>query len=149
MNNIGAVKKVSRTRAVEVWEGLARVHSSMSAALEKDMLPKAGIPLGWYEVLSHLNRAPAAMLRLQDLAHGAGLTESGASRRIDQMIKAGLLDRHSCPTDRRGVYAHMTDAGKLAYDRAHAVFVRTVTRNLSRHLDAEAADAVHSVLARL
>ncbi|HEY1455189.1 MAG TPA: MarR family transcriptional regulator [Candidatus Dormibacteraeota bacterium] len=142
------MKKVSRATAVEVWAGLSRVHSSMSAALERDMLPRAGIPLGWYEVLSLLDRAPGAMLRLQDLAREAGLTESGASRRIDQMIKARLIDRHSCPTDRRGVYAHMTEAGRLAYEKAHAVFIRSVTRNLNSQLDADAVDAVHSALGR-
>jgi DNA-binding MarR family transcriptional regulator len=138
---------VSPARAVKVWERLSRIHGAMSAALEKDMLPKAGIPLAWYEVLSHLSRAPNSMLRLQDLARVAGLTESGASRRIDQMIKAGLIDRHSCPTDRRGFYARLTDAGEAAYEKARAVFVRSVARNLGDHLGDAGLDAVDSVLA--
>jgi len=149
MNTIGAVKKASPTRVVEVWESLARVHSTTSAAIERDMLPTAGIPLGWYEVLAHLNRAPDAMLRFQDLARLAGITDSGASRRIEQMIKAGLIDRHSCPVDRRGVYAHLTDKGKAAYTKAHAVFVRSLERNLGSHLAPEEADAVHAALSLL
>ncbi|HUZ87755.1 MAG TPA: MarR family winged helix-turn-helix transcriptional regulator [Candidatus Baltobacterales bacterium] len=149
MNTIGDVKKVSPTKVVEVWESLARVHNATSAAIEKDMLPSAGIPLGWYEVLAHLNRAPDAMLRFQDLARLAGITDSGASRRIEQMIKAGLIDRRSCPVDRRGVYAHLTVQGKAAYEKAHTVFVRSLEQNLGSRLAAEEADAVHAALSRL
>ncbi|MFI4972086.1 MAG: MarR family winged helix-turn-helix transcriptional regulator [Hyphomicrobiales bacterium] len=143
------MKKVSPTKVVEVWESLARVHSTTSAAIEKDMLPNAGIPLGWYDVLVHLNRAPDAMLRFQDLARLAGITDSGASRRIEQMIKAGLIDRHSCPADRRGVYAHLTEKGKASYEKAYAVFVRSLEENLGSHLAPEEADAVHAALSRL
>jgi len=149
MNTIGEVKKVNPTKIVEVWESLARAHNATSAAIEKDMLPNAGIALGWYEVLAHLNRAPGAMLRFQDLARLSGITDSGASRRIEQMIKAGLIDRHSCPVDRRGVYAHLTAQGQAAYERAHAVFVRSLERNLGSHLAPEEADVVHAALSRL
>jgi DNA-binding MarR family transcriptional regulator len=143
------MKKVSSAKAAQVWEGLTRVHSSMSAALEKDMGPNAGIPLTWYEVLAHLHEAPGEMLRFQDLARLAGITDSGASRRIEQMIKAGLIDRHSCPSDRRGVYAHLTVNGKRAYAKAHTVFVRSLDRNLGSHLAPEEADAIHTALSRL
>jgi DNA-binding MarR family transcriptional regulator len=146
---MSAVPKVSRTKAVQLWEDLSRAHSTMAAAIEKDMLPEAGIPLGWYQVLTHLSRAPGGMLRFQDLAKVSGISDSGASRRLEQMIKAGLIDRRSCPTDRRGVYAHMTPAGKAGFERAHAVFLRSLDRNLSRHLGPDEADAMSATLARL
>ena len=146
---MSAVKKVSGAKAVQLWEGLARAHSTMTAALENDMLPEAGMPLGWYEVLLHLSRAPQGMMRFQELAKVAGITDSGASRRLDQMIRAGLIDRHSCPTDRRGVYAHMTPAGQAGFERAHAVFLRSLDRNLGRHLEAGDVDAMNAALARL
>jgi len=71
------VSKVSRAKALELWEGLSRAHSAMSAAIERDMLPEAGMPLAWYEVLLHLSRAPQGLLRYQDLAKVAGITDSG------------------------------------------------------------------------
>jgi DNA-binding MarR family transcriptional regulator len=112
-----------------LWEGLSRAHNLMTAALEKDLLPQAGMPLAWYEVLHHLVQAPGGLLRYQELAKVSGISDSGASRRLDQMLKAGLIDRQSCPTDRRGVYAHITDHGQAAYKRAHTVFVRSLTKN--------------------
>jgi len=119
----------SAADTTRLWEGLNRAHSLMTAALEKDLVPEAGMPLAWYEVLHHLTEAPDGLLRFQELAKVSGITDSGASRRLDHMIRAGLIDRQSCPTDRRGVYAHITDKGTHAHKRAHAVFVRSLNRN--------------------
>jgi DNA-binding MarR family transcriptional regulator len=143
------VSKLTSAKAEQVWEGILRAHCSVTAAIEKDLLPKTGLQLGWYQVLAHLSHAPNSMLRFQDLARVAGITDSGASRRLNQMIKAGLIDRHLCNTDRRGVYAHLTDKGKSAYTKAHAVFLRSLDRNLSTHLQPGEADIVHAALSRL
>ena len=146
---MSAVSKVSQAKAVQLWEGLARAHTTMSAAIEKDMLPEAGMALAWYEILAHLSRAPQGLMRYQDLAKVAGITDSGASRRLDQMVKAGLIDRQSCPTDRRGVYAHITSKGTSRFEKAHAVFLRSLHRNLGRHLDSGEAETMSTALSRL
>jgi DNA-binding MarR family transcriptional regulator len=140
--------KTGANQAVQVWEGISRAHCAMAGALEKDILPATGISLGWYEVLAHLNQAPDSRMRFQDLARVVGITDSGASRRLNLMIKAGLIDRFLCPSDRRGVYAHLTDKGKTTYTKAHAVFVKSLERNLS-HLGPGEAELVHSALSRL
>ena len=149
MNRITPVTRLSGAKAIKLWGGISRAHTSMTAAIEKDMLPKTGITLGWYEVLAHLSHAPNAMLRFQDLARIEGITDSGASRRLNQMLKAGLIDRHSCPTDRRGVYAHLTNKGKAAYEKSHAVFLRSLDRNLGAFLEPGDADALNAALERL
>jgi len=146
---MGPVSKVSGAKALELWEGLTRAHGTMTAAIEKDMLPEAGMPLAWYEVLLNLNRAPQGLMRYQDLAKVAGITDSGASRRLEQMVKAGFIDRRSCPTDRRGVYAHITPSGKARFEKAHAVFLRSLDRNLASHLETGDADAMSAALSRL
>jgi DNA-binding MarR family transcriptional regulator len=148
MNSITPVARLASAKAVRLWEVISRAHNSMVAAIEKDMLPETGIALSWYEVLAQLNRAPNEMVRFQDLARVAGLTDSGVSRRLNQMIKAGLVDRHTCPTDGRGVYAHLTDKGKAAYTKAHAVFLRSLHRNLHNFEPGE-AEAVNAALSRL
>ena len=149
MNRISPVPKLASSKAEKVWEDISRAHCSMLAALEKDMLPQTGLAIAWYQVLAELSRAPDAMLRFQDLARVAGISESGASRRLNQMIKAGLIDRHSCPTDRRGVYAHLTAKGKNAYEKGHEVFLRSLDRHLGTHMEPGEADVVRAALARL
>src|SRR5258708_7412595 len=57
----------------------------MTSAIEKEMLPKAGINLGWYEVLAHLRQAPNEMLRFQDLARIGGTPGRGAARPPNQV----------------------------------------------------------------
>jgi len=141
--------KTSEADTARLWEGLARAHNTMTAALEKDLLPGAGVPLGWFDVLNHLTRAPGGLLRFQELAKVAGITDSGASRRLDQMIKAGLIERQECPTDRRGAFAHITAKGKAAHKRAHAVYMRSLQRNLGSVLSPSEAASLRAALERL
>ena len=143
------MRTVSETSGTKLWEGLTRAHHVMTAALEKDMLPEAGMPLAWFEVLHHLSSAPDGAMRFQELARVSGITDSGASRRLDQMIKAGLIERRSCPTDRRGVFAHITARGAAAYKRGHAVFVRSLRRNLVSQLEPQEIEALRASLERL
>src|SRR3989442_8441225 len=115
-HTIGDVKKAAHaTHVAQVWEGVERAHTSMSAALERDMVPEAGMPLAWYQVLLHLSRAEGGMMRYQDLARCAGISNSGASRRLDQMTRSGLIERRLCATDRRGVFAHITPRGRQRF----------------------------------
>lgn len=139
----------NESSTTKLWEGLTRAHNLMTAALEKDMLPEAGIPLAWFEVLHHLSGAPDGAMRFQDLARVAGITDSGASRRLDQMIKAGLIERRSCPTDRRGVFAHMTAKGQAAHRKGHAIFVRSLRRNLASQLEPGEIETLRASLDRL
>ena len=149
-NTIGGVKAAARSSKVaQLWEGLERAHTSMTSALERDMVPEAGMPLAWYEVLVHLSRAPGGMMRYQDLAKLAGITNSGASRRLEQMTKAGLIERRSCPTDRRGVFAHVTAKGEAAFKRAHTVFLKSLERNFGDAIDPGDANAISAALSRL
>lgn len=143
------MRTASETSGTKLWEGLTRAHHVMTAALEKDMLPEAGMPLAWFEVLHHLSQAPDGAMRFQELARVSGITDSGASRRLDQMIKAGLIERRSCPTDRRGVFAHITAKGGAAYKRGHHVFVRSLRRNLVSQLEPHEIEALRASLERL
>src|SRR5258708_16003065 len=114
--------KPAGSKAEQVWEGSSRARCSIVAEIEKDMLPQTGIALGWYEVLAHLSQAPDGRLRFQDLARVVGISDSGASRRLNQMIQAGYIERFLCASDRRGVSALMTGKGKATYFKAHAGF---------------------------
>src|ERR1700674_5857580 len=98
---MGAVGRVSGAKAVQVWEGIARAHTTMTAAIEKDMVADSGMSLVWHDVLMHLSRAPGGRLRFQDLARVAGITDSGASRRGFRLFKRHENERSSFRTERR------------------------------------------------
>lgn len=64
-----------------------------------------------FEVLMRLSRSPGRQLRMTDLAAQTSLSTSGVTRVVDRLERDGLLCRQACPSDRRGSFAVLTDAG--------------------------------------
>jgi MarR family 2-MHQ and catechol resistance regulon transcriptional repressor len=71
-----------------------------------------------FEVLIRLARSPDCELRMTDLAAQTGLSTSGITRVVDRLERDGLAQRRACPTDRRGSFTVITEAG---HDRLAAV----------------------------
>jgi DNA-binding MarR family transcriptional regulator len=65
-----------------------------------------------FEVLMRLARSQGGELRMTDLAAQTGLSTSGVTRVVDRLERDGLAARRACPTDRRGAFTVITDAGK-------------------------------------
>jgi DNA-binding MarR family transcriptional regulator len=65
------------------------------------------------------------------------------------MTKAGLIERRSCPTDRRGVFAHITAQGEAAFKTAHKVFLKSLERNFGTALKKGDAELISAALSRL
>jgi DNA-binding MarR family transcriptional regulator len=80
------------------------------AALESDLTPH-GLTMGDYEVLVWLSEAEQNRMRMCDLAGALQLSPSGLTRRLDGMVKNGWVERASCASDRRVMWAHLTPAG--------------------------------------
>lgn len=74
-------------------------------------LAEHGLSLVEFEVLVRLARSPAHRLRMTDLAGQVSLTTSGITRVVDRVEREGLVRRHACQDDRRGLWAVLTDAG--------------------------------------
>ena len=70
-----------------------------------------GLTINDYEVLLHLSRADERRLRRVDLAERVILTASGITRLLEGLEHGGYVERDSCPSDRRVVYAKLTDVG--------------------------------------
>jgi MarR family 2-MHQ and catechol resistance regulon transcriptional repressor len=64
-----------------------------------------------FEVLLRLARSPAHRLRMTDLAAQTGLSTSGVTRVVDRLERSGTVRRETCPSDRRGSFAALTDEG--------------------------------------
>lgn len=62
-------------------------------------------------VLIRLARSPHCRLRMSDLTVQTSLTNSGITRVVDRLARDGLVRREPCLSDRRSVYAVLTDAG--------------------------------------
>lgn len=64
-----------------------------------------------FEVLLRLARSPGHQLRMTDLSAQTSLSTSGVTRVVDRLERTGLVKRAACPTDRRSLFAVITEAG--------------------------------------
>jgi MarR family 2-MHQ and catechol resistance regulon transcriptional repressor len=79
-------------------------------------LDSYGLPRVWLEVLLRVGRSPNGQLRMADLAAQVALSPSGLTRAVDKIEAEGLVTRVSCPSDRRGAFVQLTEAGREMLD---------------------------------
>jgi DNA-binding MarR family transcriptional regulator len=111
---------------------------------------QAGLPsMDWYDVLLTLKEAPEYRLRLSDLAEKALLSRSNLTHLVDRLEKAGLLYRERCPSDRRGTYAVLTEAGLEMQQKMWAVYSEGIAQYFGSHLSDEELEVMQRVLERM
>jgi DNA-binding MarR family transcriptional regulator len=96
---------------------LVEAMAGFGARMEKE-LDQHHLSVQWFDVLMRLLRTPGHRLRMSDLAAQTTLTASGLTRAIDRLEAAGLVRREVCPSDRRGAFAVLTDAGEARISAA-------------------------------
>jgi DNA-binding MarR family transcriptional regulator len=95
----------------EAWIAIAQTHAAVTGRLQEALTAAELPPLPWFEVLATLDRAPEQRLKMGDLAEALVITRGGLTKLVDRLIKAGLLERTFCETDRRVSYATLLPAG--------------------------------------
>ncbi|ANY09157.1 MarR family winged helix-turn-helix transcriptional regulator [Pseudonocardia sp. HH130630-07] len=93
------------------WRAFLAAQRLVSDKVERRLQSSAGMPQAYYEILVRLSEAPDRTLRMSVLADSALASRSRVSHAVARMEESGWIDRRSCPTDRRGQLAHLTDAG--------------------------------------
>ena len=87
-------------------------HGAIVEAASQQMEADHGISGQRFEVLLRLARTSGHRLRMTDLAAQTTLSASGLTRVVDRLVANGLVERTSCPSDRRGSFAALTPAGE-------------------------------------
>ena len=122
-------------REIAAWRGFLRVHAALLRELDRELEAAHGLPLTHYEVLLHLWNAPDERLRMSDLAESVLLSQSGITRLVDRLEKAGLVVREPCPGDRRVLYARLTDVGRARLVEARPTHLAGVRARFVDHFD--------------
>lgn len=117
------------------WRGLVVEMNHLMASLDADLAPH-DLTLGDYEVLVILSEAPERRRRMCDLAEMLRLSPSGLTRRLDGLVRAGLVRREPSPDDGRVSLAVLTPAGFARLEEAAPTHVDGVRRHLLDHLNA-------------
>lgn len=124
-------------------------HAGFTRQLERRLERDCGLSTQWFEVLLRLARTPGGRLRMSDLAAQTTLTPSGLTRAVDRLEEAGLVQRESCPSDRRGSFAVLTADGRARIEAAVPLHLQHVDEVLAGALDAHELEALASLLRKL
>jgi DNA-binding MarR family transcriptional regulator len=125
----------------QVWRSYLLGSARLAERLDAD-LREFGVDLGEYEILVTLSEAPERQVRMSELADAVHQSRSRLTHTVTRMENAGLVARSSCPTDRRGVWAHLTDAGMELLELAAPSHVEAVRRNFVEAMSEEDYAAV-------
>lgn len=132
----------------EAWIGLLETHKRLTRALDAEMETEHGLGLSAVEVLGRLAAAEERSLRLSILATECGLSVSRVSRIVDVLVRRKLVERRSCASDARVVYAYLTDAGLDLVRAAQASHFASVQARFFDELTAEEIGVLAKVFAR-
>jgi DNA-binding MarR family transcriptional regulator len=131
-----------QTYSVRAFVALVRAHAAATRQLNVQLTNDHGLTINDYEVLLRLARAPDGRMRRVDLADEVLLTPSGITRLLDGLERSGFVERGSCASDRRVVYAVLTDAGLAKLREASKSHVAQIEELFAgRFGDAELATA--------
>ena len=127
-----------RERAiVALWGELSRAADLVRSRLARSLEAGPGLAPEEVELLMVLAAAPEGRLRMIDVSESLRLSKSGVTRLVDRLADRGLVLRAACPSDRRVVYAGLTDQGASVLASAAPLFVSGLMEQLGCRLEAE------------
>ncbi|GAB3109889.1 MarR family transcriptional regulator [Streptomyces calidiresistens] len=118
-----------------VWHRILMLHSHVERRLALALQRRHGIGLSEYRSLEHLHHSEKSELRMQDLADRVGLGQSSVTRLVGRLEAAGFAYKDLCPSDRRGVYAVITDEGRERYRAARTTYAEELSSALDAFTD--------------
>jgi DNA-binding MarR family transcriptional regulator len=142
-------KSMASEEAMTAWARLVRAEQTVLGRIEA-ALKAAGLPpLSWYDVLLELSRAEDGRLRPLELERRTLLAQYNASRLIDRMEKAGLVERLPHPEDGRGQLVTITTEGRALQKRMWKVYGPAIATQVGDKLSRAEASELARLLKKL
>lgn len=132
-------------REQRAWRAYLNGNRLLTAQLDRELQQASGIPHAYYEILVRLSEAPERTLRMSDLASASVSSRSRLSHAVARLEEAGWVRRDSCPTDRRGALAVLTDEGFAQLAAAAPGHVEGVRRHLFDQLTPEQVEQLRAI----
>jgi DNA-binding MarR family transcriptional regulator len=133
----------------EAWGTLTRTHAAIAERLQAALAQGDFPPLPWYEVLATLSEVPDRRLKMGDLAERLVITRGGLTKLVDRLVKAGLVERAFCETDRRVSYATLTPAGSELLEEMRPVIIAELEVAFAAKLSVAEANELRETLERV
>jgi DNA-binding MarR family transcriptional regulator len=129
---MAAISTRTDDKLVEAWRGLLAAHARAHGALER-ALKAHDLGVSEFEVLERLaGEDHHDQRRMQELGEAVHLSQSALSRVVGRLENDGLVTRHLCREDRRGVMVCITDEGRGRYEAARPAHRAALAEALGR-----------------
>ncbi|GIG03201.1 MarR family winged helix-turn-helix transcriptional regulator [Catellatospora citrea] len=128
------------TALAQGWCALALLHGRIEAHIERALQSEHDLSVREYsllDVLSRQHNGVGGHLQMKEVSDTVSLSKSATTRLVTRLEDKGLLERYLCPTDRRGIYTNVTEAGLQLLAQARP----TNDTALREAMDAAATDA--------
>lgn len=130
------------------WRAFLETHAQVIRVLEEELRCETGLPLTWFDALVQLQEA-GGVLRMHELADRLLLSRSATTRFADRLEMAGLVERRSCPRDRRGLELALTEKGRGLLHETVPRHLRGVHEHFGRYFTEEEAETLAELLERV
>ncbi|MFI0348878.1 MarR family winged helix-turn-helix transcriptional regulator [Actinomadura sp. 9N407] len=136
-------------RELRAWVAFLESSHLFEHEIQRQLKRDGGLSHGDFEVLVKLRCATGGRLRMSDLARGVMISKSRLTYQVTQLERAGLVHRTACDTDRRAVWAELTEAGAEALARVRPGHRRIVRENLIDLLTPDELETLGDTLGRV
>ncbi|MFJ9031917.1 MarR family winged helix-turn-helix transcriptional regulator [Streptomyces sp. NPDC102274] len=102
------------TGLAQGWCALSLLHGRIEGHIERALQAGHGLSVREYSLLDVLSRqhdGEGGHLQMKQVAEAVVLSQSATTRLVTRLEDRGLLTRYLCPTDRRGIYTNVSEAG--------------------------------------
>jgi DNA-binding MarR family transcriptional regulator len=127
------------------WRAFVAATHLLFDQLDRELQRDAGIPHAYYGILAILSDQPERALRMSEVAARLRFSRSRLSHAIGRLEERGWVERVVCPTDRRGTFAVLTEAGQAALAAAAPGHVAGVRKHLIDRLTPEQIDQLRAI----
>ncbi|HEY7487475.1 MAG TPA: MarR family transcriptional regulator [Streptosporangiaceae bacterium] len=124
------------------WRAFVDGSVRLLDVLDQSLKTTHGLSMAEYEILVRLSEAPDRKLRMAQLAAEASQSRSRLSHTCARLESKGLVRRETCPSDKRGVLAYLTDEGFATLERASHDHVTSVRDYFVDVVDATDLEAI-------
>ncbi|MGW5050718.1 MarR family winged helix-turn-helix transcriptional regulator [Actinokineospora sp. NPDC004072] len=134
---------------MRAWRAYVIGSELLRQQLNRELQDRHQLALADYEVLVRLSERPDGRMRMSNLAGQVASSKSRLSHQIARMEKAGLVKRHNCPDDARGVIAEITPRGLDTLRTAAPTHVDGVRDHLVDLMTAPEQQAIAALFERV
>lgn len=130
---------------LNAWQALSGAYALVAYHVDTALAGAGLPPRSWYETLAALRAAPEGRLKMNALAKEVGISPGGLTRLVDRLEKDGLVERRTCPTDRRAFHISVSPAGEEMAARMWPVYSAALRTSFADALGDDAAPVAESL----